>query len=103
MVEPIKVSSKKHGRAIELLAEAFANDPMIKYVLSEKVRKYVNRIYGVMFKTYLEKGSAYFDSSEMNGIILWIDSKEDPGLGVWIRSGALKMLTFTWKITKSTL
>jgi len=94
MVEPIKVSSKKHGRAIELLAEAFANDPMIKYVLSEKVRKYVNRIYGVMFKTYLEKGSAYFDSSEMNGIILWIDSKEDPGLGVWIRSGALKMLTF---------
>jgi len=94
MFEPIRVSVREHTRAIEILSEAFADDPMIKYILKEKGREYVKKIYGVMFKAYSAKGNAYFDSPDMNGMILWIDSEEDPGLGAWIRSGALKMLTF---------
>ncbi|HPD38960.1 MAG TPA: N-acetyltransferase [Mesotoga infera] len=90
VLEPIRVSPREYSSAIEILAEAFAGDPMVKYVASE----YVSKIYGVMFRAYSTKGYAYFDSPRMNGMILWIDSGEDPGLGAWIRGGALKMLTF---------
>jgi ribosomal protein S18 acetylase RimI-like enzyme len=67
---------------------------MVKYVASEKAKQYVSKIYGVMFKVYSTKGYAYFDSPGKNGMILWIDSEEDPGMSAWIRGGALKMLTF---------
>lgn len=67
---------------------------MVKYVASEKAKQYVSKIYGVMFKVYSTKGQVYFDSPGKNGMILWIDSEEDPGMSAWIRGGALKMLTF---------
>ncbi|HPI18356.1 MAG TPA: N-acetyltransferase [Mesotoga sp.] len=94
VLEPIRVSDREHSSAIEILARAFTGDPMVKYVAGEKAKQYVNKIYGVMFRAYSTKGYAYFDSPRMNGMILWIDSGEDPGLGAWIRGGALKMLTF---------
>ncbi|MGC9322130.1 MAG: GNAT family N-acetyltransferase [Kosmotogaceae bacterium] len=94
MFEPIGISAREHSSAIEILAEAFADDPMVKYVVNEKRGELVRKIYGVMFKAYWDNGNAYFDSSDMNGMILWIDSEENPGLGAWIRSGALKMITF---------
>ena len=94
MFEPIGISAREHSSAIEILTEAFADDPMVKYVVNEKRRELVRKIYGVMFKAYCGNGNAYFDSPDMNGMILWIDSEEDPGLGAWIMSGALKMLIF---------
>jgi len=94
MFEPIRISAREHSSAVEILAEAFEDDPMIKYVVSEKRSEVIRKIYGVMFKAYSGSRNAYFDSPDMNGMILWIDSEEDPGLGAWIRSGALKMLTF---------
>jgi ribosomal protein S18 acetylase RimI-like enzyme len=94
VLEPIRVSPREHSNAIEILAEAFVDDPMVKYVAGEKAREYARKIYGVMFKAYSTKGYAYFDSSGKSGMILWIDSGEDPGLGAWIKGGALKMLTF---------
>jgi ribosomal protein S18 acetylase RimI-like enzyme len=94
MLEPIRISAREHSSAIEILAEAFADDPMVKYVVSEKRREVTRKIYAVMFKAYYNRGNAYFDSPDMKGMILWIDSEEEPGLGAWIRSGALKMLKF---------
>ena len=52
MFEPIGISAREHSSAIGILTDAFADDPMVKYVVNEKRRELVRKIYGVMLTTY---------------------------------------------------
>ena len=89
---PRRVSEEEYGKVVEILSEAFFEDPMIKYVFKDRERKEIRRLYGVMTKAYAPSSDIYFDSEEPNGMIQWIDSEKEPGLMAWLRSGAMRMI-----------
>ncbi|WP_367358850.1 GNAT family N-acetyltransferase [Mesotoga sp.] len=89
---PRRVSEEEYEKAVEILTEAFFEDPMIKYVFKDRERKEIRRLYGVMTKAYAPSSDIYFDSEEPNGMIQWIDSEKEPGVMAWLRSGAMRMI-----------
>ncbi len=89
---PRRVSEEEYGKVVEILSEAFFEDPMIKYVFKDRERKEIRRLYGVMTKAYAPSSDIYFDSEEPNGMIQWIDSEKEPGVMAWLRSGAMRMI-----------
>jgi len=89
---PRRVSEEEYEKISEILAEAFFEDPMVKYVFKDRERKDIRRLYGVMTKAYAQTSDIYFDSEEPYGMIQWIDSEKEPGVIAWLRSGAIRMI-----------
>ncbi len=88
------------GRAAEVLALAFAPDPIARYVLPDAARR--ARVLRWMFQTHLRDGLRYgevYTTEGVEGVALWLTpGRTNPTFWRLLRAGALVApLQFGWQ------
>jgi hypothetical protein len=99
-----KVSADDIPKLCEVLARAFANDSIARYVLpdDDSRERRLRRLYRVYFSVFLRHGSCYTDAG-LKGAALWLPPNlirpilsccDDQGLGAYLETGTESNLPF---------
>ncbi len=87
------VSSKNDiCRAVDVLAKAFFDYPVIQYLFPNNQKRKLIPLYNLLVKIGVRYGQVIGSSFDLEGVAIWLDSNQDIGLSKEIRCGALSYL-----------
>src|SRR5690242_13762627 len=97
--EPIRLPAHQLDRAPEVLALAFRNDPMLKYLVPEDARRVrlLPSFFGTVVRYCLRYGEVY-TTATVDGVACWLSpANPTPTIGRILRIGIhVSPLQFGW-------